>query len=123
VVRQHRGIFTVQNGHLLLDKVIINTGTDADHAIGFGIQLRLISKVFRELQKREEPMPKIAVMEGVREYGEDYPVELWRNDKTGRLVIRAFNEGNNNFTEVDLWDLIEWVQKNEASLRKYENAR
>ena len=53
----------------------------------------------------------IAVMDGVREYSDGlFPVELWRNAKTGRLVIRAYNERGNNITEVDLWDLLDWLQ-------------
>jgi hypothetical protein len=36
-------------------------------------------------------------------------VELWRSDRVGRLVIRAFNEGGNNFTDIDLLDLIQWL--------------
>jgi hypothetical protein len=51
---------------------------------------------------------KIAVMEGVREYGEKYPVEIWR-DSIGRTVIRAFNEGRNNSVDLDLWDIIDWL--------------
>ena len=50
----------------------------------------------------------IAVMTGVREYTESYPVEIWRN-RTGRLVIRAFNEGGNNCVDLDLWDIINWL--------------
>ncbi len=47
-------------------------------------------------------------MASVREYTEGlYPVELWRRD--GRLVIRAYNECGNNCTEVDLWDLQDWL--------------
>jgi hypothetical protein len=56
-------------------------------------------------------MPKICEMQSVRELTEEYPVELWRNDKTGRLVVRAKNEGGNNVTEVDLLELIEWCQR------------
>lgn len=47
-------------------------------------------------------------MEGVREYNEELPVELWRVN--GRLVVRALNEGGNNGTEVDLLDLVEWLR-------------
>lgn len=48
---------------------------------------------------------------GVREYGEGYDVELICGASTnGRLSIRAKNEGGNNDTLVDLWDLIEWLQ-------------
>lgn len=53
-------------------------------------------------------MPKICEMANVREISEGYPVELWRNDESGRLVVRAVNEDGNNCTEVDLWDLIQW---------------
>jgi hypothetical protein len=55
-------------------------------------------------------MPKICDMEGVREYGEGYPVELWRDDVSGRLVIRAFNEGHHNDVVIDLWDILEWAK-------------
>lgn len=51
---------------------------------------------------------KIAIMDGVREYGERYPVEIWR-DVCGRTVIRAFNEGGNGFVDLDLWDIIDWL--------------
>lgn len=54
-------------------------------------------------------MPKICDMEGVREYLERETVELWRNEKYGRLTIRAYNERGNNFTDVDLCGLIEWL--------------
>ncbi len=48
---------------------------------------------------------------GVREHGEGYPVELTRHSVThGRLSIRARNEGGNNDTFVDLWDLIDWLR-------------
>ena len=51
----------------------------------------------------------LTTMTGVREYGSGYAVELVRNQATGRLVIRAFNEGRNNVTEVDLFDLLDWL--------------
>jgi hypothetical protein len=35
---------------------------------------------------------------------------LWRIGESGRLVIRAYNECGNNITEVDLWDLMDWLQ-------------
>lgn len=54
-------------------------------------------------------MPKICEMAGVREYAEGDPVELWRDDASGRLVIRARNECGNNSTYVDLLDLLDWV--------------
>jgi hypothetical protein len=55
-------------------------------------------------------MPKICEIIGVREHVERSPVELWRNDKTGRLVVVALNEGGCSGTEVDLLDLIDWLQ-------------
>lgn len=54
-------------------------------------------------------MPKICDMEGVREYCEGFPVELGLDDETGRLIIRATNEGGANCTDIDLDDLIMWL--------------
>jgi hypothetical protein len=48
---------------------------------------------------------KICDLEGVREYVEGATVELWRHPKNGRLVVRAWNECGNNYTDVDLFDL------------------
>ena len=59
-------------------------------------------------------------MIGVREYGEGYPVELVRNQATNRLVLRAHNEGHNNVTEVDLFDVLEWLQKGPQESRSAE---
>lgn len=48
---------------------------------------------------------------GVKEYAEGYDVELVRQAITGgRLSVRARNEGGNNETLVDLWDLIDWLR-------------
>jgi len=49
-------------------------------------------------------------MKGVREYVESEPVRLVRRPYNGRLVIRAMNEGGNSYTDVDLLDLMEWLQ-------------
>lgn len=60
---------------------------------------------------------------GVKECDEGYPVELMRHPETGVLVVRAWNECQNNTTSVDLWSLIEWVRtgpsgaKDEAGFR------
>jgi hypothetical protein len=54
-------------------------------------------------------MSRICRLDGVREYSEGDVVELWRDDDTGRLVIRARNECGNNSTTVDLFDLLEWM--------------
>jgi hypothetical protein len=53
---------------------------------------------------------KICDMESVREYMEGYQVELHRDQDSGRLVIRATNDGGSNATLVDLLDLIEWLR-------------
>ena len=45
---------------------------------------------------------------GVRDYGEDYPVQLVLTH--GRISICATNEGGNNVTLVDLWDLMDWLR-------------
>lgn len=57
-------------------------------------------------------MPKLCDLIGVRAYHgcDDYPVQLWRHDETGRLVIRAYNEAGYNGTEVDLLDLVDWLK-------------
>jgi hypothetical protein len=55
-------------------------------------------------------MSKICNMAGVREYTDGDAIEHTRHDGTGRLVIRAFNECGNNYTQVDLLDLIEWLK-------------
>jgi hypothetical protein len=51
---------------------------------------------------------KLAIMEGVREYGEGRNVELWRNS-LDRLVIRSFNQKRNTYTDVDAVDLLTWL--------------
>lgn len=50
-------------------------------------------------------------LEGVREHGEGFPVELRTDEDSGRIVIRAINEGGHNTTHVDLLDLIEWLKR------------
>lgn len=52
---------------------------------------------------------KVATMTGVREYCEKEAVELWLRPD-GRTVIRAYNEGGNNYTEVDLNDTLDWLK-------------
>jgi hypothetical protein len=63
-------------------------------------------------------MPKISDMEGVRDHCEGYTPELWEDDATGRLFIRAFNEAKYNVTEVDLLDLLAWVKTYRPELLK-----
>lgn len=55
-------------------------------------------------------MPKICEMDGVREHTEGWPVELWRDERTGRLVIVAYNEAANNQTVIDLPELLSWLR-------------
>ena len=52
---------------------------------------------------------KLCVMCGVREYAEGETVELWLNAR-GRVVIRSYNECGNNYTDVDLGDVLDWVR-------------
>lgn len=58
---------------------------------------------------RREP-EKLITLPEVREYGDREPVEIWNNSE-GRLIIRAYNEGGNNSTDVDLIDLLEWAKQ------------
>lgn len=55
-------------------------------------------------------MPKIAELHGVREYAEGLPVELWRDNDTGRLTIVATNGGGYDSTAIDLRDLLSWLR-------------
>jgi hypothetical protein len=56
-------------------------------------------------------MPHVCDMEGVRSYTNGpEPVELWRNKDNGRLVIVTYNEGGECGVEIDLLDLLKWLQ-------------
>lgn len=55
-------------------------------------------------------MSKLEIMKGVR--SDESPVELWRDDESGRLTIRAYNEAGYNCTDIDFWDLVEWLKLN-----------
>jgi hypothetical protein len=46
---------------------------------------------------------------GLRESTEGFEIELV-SDGRKRLCIRALNEGGNNETLVDLWDLLDWLK-------------
>ncbi len=50
-------------------------------------------------------------MIGVREHAEGLPVYL-ATTTDGRTVIKASNEAGCNHTQVDLYDLIAWLQIN-----------
>jgi hypothetical protein len=60
-------------------------------------------------------MAKICDMNTVREYAEGYPVELWRDDDSGRLVLLALNEAGFSGVRIDLWDLINWLRSGSGS--------
>jgi predicted type IV restriction endonuclease len=54
-------------------------------------------------------------MNGVSEYCEEMAVRLAITDN-GRWVVRALNEGGYNSTEVDLFELLEWLRCNRPDL-------
>jgi hypothetical protein len=68
------------------------------------------------MAKLSNPPHSICLMEGVRDHCEGYTPELYKDETSQRLVIRAFNEAYYNVTEVDLLDLIEWLKKNRPDL-------
>lgn len=49
----------------------------------------------------------IGRMEGVREYAEEFPVELGMQN--GRVCIVAINEGGCNSVAIDLLDVLRWA--------------
>jgi hypothetical protein len=49
----------------------------------------------------------ICDLPGVRSVENEFPVSLCRDEETGRIVIRAVNEGGYACTEVDLLDLLQ----------------
>lgn len=64
----------------------------------------------------------VAVMHGVREHAENFPVELYARTEGGeaRLVISGLNQGGHDGTSVDLLDLLDWLSKNKPEiLAKY----
>ena len=61
-------------------------------------------------------MPSVCLMEGVRDHCEGYTPELYMDDESKRLVVRAFNEGRHNVTHVDLLDLLVWIKSNRPEL-------
>jgi hypothetical protein len=60
-------------------------------------------------------MPKLCEMRGVRGGEEGFPVELWQDDDTGRLAVRAYNEAGYNSAEIDFDDLCRWLNGPEAA--------
>jgi hypothetical protein len=68
-------------------------------------------------------------MDGVKEYAEGMIVELTQTtgiyesaipkeqrDGYGRWVIRAKNEGGYNCTEVDVFQLVQWLKSNRPDM-------
>jgi hypothetical protein len=64
---------------------------------------------------------KICELEGVREYTDRSPVELWRDEETGRLVIRAYNEVGYSGTDVDLCDFLAWLSSRAGDVVVLDN--
>lgn len=59
---------------------------------------------------------KVASLPNVREWAEGLPVEVWVN-RAGRLVLKALNEDGHNTTEIDVFDLIDWFDKESGHFR------
>lgn len=67
----------------------------------------------------------IETMVGVREYVEGHStrgpnVEMRRSNS--RLVVQAYNEGGYNCTQVDLFDLLDWLSTSNAALTALREA-
>lgn len=54
-------------------------------------------------------MPKVREISNVRGSEDGFPLLLWRDDESGRLVVRAFNQGGFAGVDIDLIDLVEWL--------------
>lgn len=65
---------------------------------------------------------KICDMAGVIEAGEGWTPELWRNED-GRLIIRAYCECGNRYTELELWSLVHWLEVGAAARLLGSNER
>jgi hypothetical protein len=57
------------------------------------------------------------IAEDVKEYCEDMPVHIKTNEE-GIWIIEARNEGGYNATQVDLLQLLQWVEKNKSLIFK-----
>lgn len=60
----------------------------------------------RVVMGSDKAIEQVAVLAGVREYAEGFSVELWRTTR-GRLTVRAYNEDSHNYTDIDLFDLLQ----------------
>jgi len=90
-----------------------------------------IANGYRKPEKGGGGMNKKIKMDGVTEYNEEMDVELaitkgkWGGGKPekdwdgrGRIVIKAYNEGGYNSVEIDLVDLMNWINKNKAKIEE-----
>jgi hypothetical protein len=69
------------------------------------------------MSSHETESLKIAVLDGVCEHNEGYPVELWLEKNT--FVLRAYNECGNNYVSIDFTSLIEWMRCNSKETFTY----
>ena len=53
----------------------------------------------------------IGSTKNIREYSEKRSVAITKHDN-GRWIIKAWNECGDNYTEVDLQDVIDWAKVN-----------
>lgn len=74
-----------------------------------GIDNETSHKIMEELAHREDMAS--GGLQAIREYAEGYPVEISKDEETGREVIIAQNEGGHNCTMVDLLDVVEFYFK------------
>ena len=51
-------------------------------------------------------------MTGVREYAEEYAVEVKYDRSNERYVVFALNEGGHNSVSIDLLDMMDWLEQN-----------
>ena len=56
----------------------------------------------------------MSIETGIREYAEGMTVKI--REENERLVVRAYNEGGYNLTDVDLLDILDWVKENKPEL-------
>lgn len=52
-------------------------------------------------------MPKICDLSGVRGGDTGFPVQLYRDDDSNRIVVRGTNEGGFACVDIDLGDLLQ----------------
>ena len=67
--------------------------------------------------------PRLKVDNNIREYAEEYPVQIEFDKKRQRYVIIALNEGGYNSTSVDLVDLLEYVKEKMPGLKNLKGTK